>query len=211
MRYLTFALALVAFAGPAPGLAQSAARDGILFSGMLGWESVGGDLGRVLDQGITAEFGAFYGFDDWRAGLGVNIVSYSYGDDVELPPDVEDPSQTAHRVTANAQLAWFIPVSWAARPYIEGRLGYARFKAESADFFEEPPEEEGEYPTPRYNAFSATLRAGVEIPVLRKWNLDVSAVFGGLSTEEVDLTPVNLGTASGASTWGVLVGTTFYP
>lgn len=204
-------LTLVLLAAPAPALGQSAARAGIGFSGLLGWESVGGELGRVLDHGITAEFNGFYRFGDWRAGLGVNVVSYSFGDDVQLPPDVEDPSQTAHRVTANALFAWFLPVAWSARPYLEGRLGYARLKAESADFFEEPPEEEGEYPTPRYNGFSATLRAGVEIPVLRKWNLDISAVFGGLSTEEVDLTPVDLGTAAGASTWGVLLGATFYP
>ena len=55
------------------------------------------------------------------------------------------------------------------------------------------------------------LRAGVEIPVLRKWNLDVSAVFGGLWIDEIDLTPVGLGTADLGSTWGVLIGTTCYP
>lgn len=210
MRQLTLALTLLLFAFATHGHAQSADRSGILFSGLLGWESVGGDLGQVLDQGITAEFAGFYRFGDWRAGIGVNIVSYSF-EDVPLPPDVEDPAQTAHRVTAQAQFAWFIPVSWKARPYVEGRLGYARLKPESADFYEEPPEEEGDVPTPRYNGLSATLRAGVEIPVLRKWNLDVSGVFGVLSTDEVDLTPVDLGTASGASTFGVLIGTTFYP
>lgn len=198
------ALALLVFATPAR------AQNGVVFSGLLGWESVGGDLGRVLDQGITAEFSAFYRFGDWRAGLGVNVVSYSF-EDVELPPDVEDPSQSASRVAAQAQFAWFVPVSWRARPYVEGRLGYVRLKPESADFYEHPPEEEGEVPTPRYAGVSATLRVGVEIPVLEKWNLDISGVVGVLSTEEVDLTPVDLGTASGASSWGVLVGTTFYP
>lgn len=180
--------------------------NGVVFSFQLGYKGMAGDLGDVLDGGVVGEYGFAYQSDKFRYGLALNLVSL----------DVADFDESVSQVGA-ALFARYVPRrDGRVLPYAEVRLGGVRFRPEGDTFGpEEPPaddeEEEGENPAGAVNGFEGALLAGVELAVSRKVAFDLSGAFGYITTEEVDLTAIELGTVDKGTAWSVRFGLRWLP
>jgi opacity protein-like surface antigen len=186
-----------------------AAQSGFGFTGVLGWESVSGGASQVLQTGITGEFDIYYLFGHIRTGLGVNVVSYDV-DTEGVPPVVQELTDGISRVTLNLLIGYKFITAGTFQPYIEGRIGYVRFRPEW-NYWLSPPEEPGENTSDRERGIQYTLRGGLEIPFARKWSADVSAVWSKFNITEVTPATEGLEPFDSGSTVGFLVGTSFYP
>jgi opacity protein-like surface antigen len=188
--------------------APLAAQSGFGFTGALGWESVSGGASQVLESGITGEFDVYYMFGHLRTGIGVNVVSYAVEPD-GVPPVVQELTDGISRVTLNLLVGYKFITSGTFQPYVEGRIGYVRFRPEW-DYWLTPPEP-GENTSDRERGIQYTLRGGLEIPFARKWSADVSAVWSKFNITEVTPAADGLEPFDSGSTLGFLVGTSFYP
>ena len=185
-----------------------AAQSGLGFTGALGWESVNGGASQVLESGITGEFDIYYLFGHFRTGIGVNVVSY----DVEpegVPPVVQELTDGVSRVTLNLLIGYKFITSGTFQPYLEGRIGYVRFRPEWNYWVS--PEEPGENTSDRERGIQYSLRGGLEIPFAKKWSADVSAMWSKFNITEVTPAADGLEPFDSGSTFGFLVGTSFYP
>jgi len=185
-----------------------AAQSGFGFTGALGWESVSGGASQVLESGITGEFDIYYLFGHFRTGIGVNVVSYDV-DTEGVPPVVQELTDGVSRVTLNLLIGYKFITTGTFQPYLEGRIGYVRFRPEWNYWL--TPEEPGENTSDREKGIQYTLRGGLEIPFAKKWSADVSAVWSKFNITEVTPAADGLEPFDSGSTFGFLVGTSFYP
>ncbi len=179
------------------------------FTGVLGWESVSGGASQVLQNGVTGEFDIYYHFGHLRTGLGVNVVSYDV-DTEGVPPVVQELTKGVSRVTLNLLIGYKFITTGTFQPYLEGRIGFVRFRPEW-NYWLSPPEEPGENTSDREKGIQYTLRGGLEIPFAKKWSADVSAVWSKFNITEVTPAAEGLEPFDSGSTFGFLVGTSFYP
>ncbi len=185
-----------------------AAQTGFGFTGVLGWETVSGGASQVLESGITGEFDVYYRFGHLRTGLGVNVVSYDV-DTENLPPAALELAQTVSRVTLNLLVGYKFITTGTFQPYLEGRIGFVRFRPEW-NYWDEPGEP-GENTQDREKGIQYTVRGGLEIPFAKKWSADLSVLWSQFNVSEVDGSAIGVESFDSGSTLGFLVGTSFYP
>ena len=188
--------------------APLAAQTGFGFTGVLGWESVSGGASQVLDSGITGEFDLYYSFGHFRTGLGVNVVSYDVKVE-DLPPAAAELAQSVSRVTLNLLVGYKFITTGTFRPYIEGRIGWVRFRPEW-NYWDEPGGP-GENTGDRETGVQYAARGGLEIPFAKKWSADLSVLWSQFNVSEVDGSEIGVESFDSGSTFGFLIGTSFYP
>ncbi len=195
------ALVLV-LVGPRSAAAQ---RSGLGFDIKLGYSSLGGEYGQVLEDGIDGEFNIYYGLERLRLGWGINLVSYGMAQPAE---DFDSWSQVG--------LQWSVAYPFrsgaAMQPYVEGRLTWDRLRPEDhEEGFSDPEEEEEEDPHPRVSGWGGTAVAGVFASLTETVLLDLSARYGIFSTAEADLEYLNQPNIASGNRWGVRLGIVWYP
>ncbi|MGW8282153.1 MAG: outer membrane beta-barrel protein [Gemmatimonadota bacterium] len=178
------------------------------FTGVLGWESVSGDASQVLQNGVTGEFDVYYHFGHIRTGIGFNVVSYSM-DTEGFPPVVAELTEGVSRVTINFLLGYKFSIDGPLRPYVEGRLGYIRLRPEWNYWAE--PEQPGENTQDRESGVQYGIRGGLEIPFAERWSADLSATWTTFSISEVSGEVIDIESFDSGSTFGFMLGTSFYP
>ncbi|UCF20338.1 MAG: hypothetical protein JSU87_02720 [Gemmatimonadota bacterium] len=180
--------------------------NGVVFTFQGGYKAMGGDLGKVLDGGVIGEYGFAYQAGDFRYGLALNLVSL----------DVADVDESVSQVGAMLFARYVLRPEARVQPYGELRLGGVRYRPEGDAFAPvEPPEDgeepEGENPADAVNGFEGGLLAGVEFALSRKVAFDLSGAFSYITTEEVDLTAIDLGTVDKGTAWSLRLGVRWLP
>mgnify|MGYP001551186390 CR=1 FL=1 len=112
-------------------------------------------------------------------------------------------------VPLNLLIGYKFITSGTFQPYLEGRIGYFRFRPEWNYWVS--PEEPGENTSDRERGIQYSLRGGLEIPFAKKWSADVSAKWSKFNNTEVTPAADGLEPFDSGSTFGFLVGTSFYP
>ncbi len=167
-----------------------------------------GGASQLLDQGIIGEFNLYYHLGHVRLGGGASFNSYDAKTEM-LPPVVAELATSVSRVTLNLLFGYKFSTTGPLRPYVEGRVGFVRFRPEW-NYWTEPPAP-GENTQDRESGIQYGLRGGLEIPFARKWSFDVSALWTGFSIGEVGGDAIDIQPFDAGSTIGGLAGLTFYP
>ncbi len=181
-------------------------QDGVVFDFLLGYKSMSGDLGDIVDAGVVGEFDFAYQKNAFRYGMAINLVSL----DVIEPHEDESVSQVGLSLFAT----WLIKRESKVLPYLQLRLGTVRYRPEGETF--EPPEpaaeqEEGENVADPVTGFEGGVMGGFEFAVSSKFAVDLSAVFSYIATEAVDLTAIGLEPADKGTAWSIRIGTRWNP
>lgn len=181
-------------------------QDGLVFDFLLGYKSMSGDLGDVLDAGVVAEYDFAYQKNAFRYGMAFNLVSL----DVVEPFEDESVSQVGFSLFAT----WLIKRESKVLPYLQLRLGTVRYRPEGETF--EPPEpaagqDEGENVAEPVTGFEGGLMGGLEFAVSSKLAVDLSAVFSYIATEAVDLSAIGFDPMDNGTAWSIRIGTRWNP
>ena len=183
------------------------AQEGFGFEAVLGYSSMGGDYGKVLDAGLMSEFVALYQYRSYRLGLGVAVASLDFDEDV-----VEDAY-----VSKTGFFGHFTYVFRSARklrPYIQVRAAYARVRPEgevleAIDPVEE--DEEGENPSDAVDGVDVALVPGIELAFTRWFAVDLSVMFNQFSVGEVDLSPIGQEPVDSGRLYSIRLGAVWRP
>jgi opacity protein-like surface antigen len=186
-----------------------AQENGAVFGFELGYKEMGGDLGKLLDGGIVGEYAFAYQAGSFRYGLAFNLVSL----------DVSGFDESVSQVGANLYATWMIKQGTRVLPYLQLRIGGVRYRPEGDTFA--PPDtvqtaastegEEGENAADAVNGFEGGLLAGAEFALSKKFTIDLSAGFSFISTEDVDLSAIGLGSVGKGNAWTVRLGLRWDP
>ena len=192
-------LAVLCFSWQGP--ADLRAQDGIVFDFHLGYKSMSGDLGQILDGGVVGEFDFSYQKNAFRYGVAINLVS------IDIVPPYD--SLSVSQVLASGVVTWLVLPKSSLTPYGELRLGIVRYRPEG-EAFGEPPAE-GENPGSSVNGLDVTGVVGLEYFLTEKFGLDLSGAFSFITTDEVDLSAIGLEPVGRGTAWSVRLGATWRP
>lgn len=208
-RMLKFVLGL-GLVGLASVPKTAQAQSPLGFEVGFGYLGMGGDFGKVLSGGWFAESNLEFRVKAMRYGLGVDVASI----DVEEPFERESVSKVGFHLFAT----YMIPAGQRVKPFIQGRVGAVRLRPEGDVFDPEPEplpdggeEEEGENPAPRVDGFEGGVGGGLEFLVTGGLKLGLSGTFSYLTTDEVDLTAIDLGTVGSGTSWRVKAAVRWAP
>jgi opacity protein-like surface antigen len=193
----------------AVGVSEARAQEnGAVFGFEFGYKEMGGDLGKLLDGGIVGEYAFAYQANSFRYGLAFNLVSF----------DVSGFDESVSQVGANLYATWMIKQGTGILPYLQVRIGGVRYRPEGDTFAPDSMEatttaegEEGENAADAVNGFEGGLLAGAEFALSQKFAIDLSAGFSFISTEEVDLSAIGLGSVGKGTAWTVRLGLRWDP
>lgn len=187
---------------------EAQSRFGFQFD--LGYTGLGGDYGDVLKGGWVAEFNGDYQVGQFRYGFGFEVASY----DVEEPYEDESVS----KVGAHLSAVYLIPVGSRIKPLVGLRIGSLRLRPEGETFAPEPEPaqqaeegEEGENPAPRVDGFEGAAIGGVEFALSPKFAFQVAGLYSYMSTDQVDLTAIDLGLVDKGTSWSLRVSARWKP
>jgi hypothetical protein len=181
-------------------------QNGVVFDFLLGYKSMSGDLGGIVDAGVVAEFDFAYQKNAFRYGIAINLVSL----DVVEPHQEESVSQVGLSLFAT----WLIKRESRVLPYLQLRAGTVRYRPEGETFEPQEPaaeQEEGENVADPVTGFEGGLTGGFEFAVSPKFAIDLSAVFSYIITEAVDLSAIGLEPADKGTAWSIRIGTRWNP
>jgi opacity protein-like surface antigen len=183
-----------------------AQNNGVVFGFQFGYKEMGGDLGKILDGGIVGEYDFSYQAGSFRYGIAFNLVSL----------DVSGFDESVSQVNAGLYATWLIKREARVLPYLQLRLGGARYRPEGGTFA--PPDtadsevdEEGENAADAVNGFEGSILGGAEFALSKKFAIDLSAGFSYIATEEVDLSAIGLEPVKRGTAWTARLGVRWNP
>ncbi len=192
---------------------QAQSRFGFQFD--LGYTGLGGDYGDVLTGGWVAEFNVDYQIRPFRYGFGFEVASLDVDKDV-VGESFEDESVS--KVGAHLSAVYLIPVGSRIKPLVGLRIGSLRLRPEGETFAPEPEPrprgkegEEGENPAPRVDGFEGAAIGGVEFALSPKFAFQVAGLYSYMSTDQVDLTAIDLGLVDKGTSWSLRVSARWKP
>lgn len=169
-----------------------AQEDGFGFEANVGYMWLNGDLGQLIKGGVAGELDLFMHASNFRFGIGGNYASMS-------PEDAS--ANNVGKVNVYGLVQYMIETESRTRPYVQGRVGYARL--DSDQFFGGAYKQEG---------IEFGFVGGIEYPLNENIALDFTAIFSFLSMGDAKVNDVPVfGAPTSASTVGLLAGVTITP
>jgi hypothetical protein len=155
---------------------------------VLAFGEAGGDYEKTFEFPKGGEFELFHTSPSrfWRYGAGLSFSSFTM-----KPPHEEELEAALQQVYLHGSRIFRL--GRAVRPYLEARLGLARFHARSELFKLDPLPPDfatGDSPTPAANGFALSAIPGVELSLTPSLALDLSAGLTYFKTSDYDLSAV---------------------
>jgi hypothetical protein len=177
------------------------------FQANLGAGSIDGDLSPPLTEPQVGEFGIFQNRGDWRFGGAISFGSF------KMTAPYEDELEWGY-MRGSVFATRMFNLDGKLRPYLQGRVGFARLHPRSELFAMDPLPADfkvGDSPTKSSNGWSVALVPGLEYRLGRALALDLSAMWSPFGLDDYDLTPVGYPPAGSGSTFEGRLGLTWFP
>ncbi len=198
------AVALAINAGHLYG--QQDQRKGFGFSGLVGWSTIGGDYGQLMNNAVTGEGSIWYQPSWWRFGATIHVASYSL-----IEPYTD---QSVSQVEFQLFGTFLFLRGSLVQPYAQVRAGLTRWRPEGPLFDPNPPPPDvppGETQAPGRNGFQGGLAVGAEFWVTQNLGIDVGGLFSAFSTEDLDVPILGITGLGSGSELGFRAGVVWFP
>lgn len=191
-RTIAWALAtLVIAARPAAG------QTGAGFHFAFGWQDTSGDLGRVFDGGVDAEFSVTAPIGPVRVGIGANWVSF----------DVTGQDSSFSQVQLHALVSYALRLSDTLHPYVQLRGTHRRLRPEDDRYFGGEDVVLRDFVAAGYGVEGVL---GLQLFLSPRAALDISGALAPF-TVSPDLAAEGLGTADSGTSWRLHTGVSWFP